>query len=113
MARSVRVLSKPLKRLLGTGVGIMGGGIVVGPWLHITATRPWSCGWRRQDRIDRSLVPGLTSAEKSELAAAKRRVAELAINRLATEHQGHDLPRRASDACATAAVGLAKAQVQH
>src|SRR2546423_9878498 len=33
--------------------------------------------WRRQDRIDRGLVPGLTSAEKAELAAAKRRVAEL------------------------------------
>ena len=33
--------------------------------------------WRRQDRIDRRLLPGLTSAEKAELAAAKRRVAEL------------------------------------
>jgi transposase-like protein len=27
--------------------------------------------WRRQDRIDRGLEPGLTSAEKSELAVAK------------------------------------------
>ena len=33
--------------------------------------------WRRQDRIDRGLEPGLTSAERSELAAAKRRIAEL------------------------------------
>ena len=33
--------------------------------------------WRRQDRIDRGLVPGLTRAEKAELAAAKRRIAEL------------------------------------
>jgi transposase len=33
--------------------------------------------WRRQDRIDRGLVPGLTSGEKSELATAKRRIAEL------------------------------------
>ena len=33
--------------------------------------------WRRQDRIDRGLEPGLTSGEKSELAAAKRRIAEL------------------------------------
>lgn len=33
--------------------------------------------WRRQDRIDRGLVPGLASAEKAELAAAKRRIAEL------------------------------------
>lgn len=33
--------------------------------------------WRRQDRIDRGLEPGLSSAEKSELAVAKRRIAEL------------------------------------
>jgi hypothetical protein len=33
--------------------------------------------WRRQDRIDRGLEPGLTSGEKAELATAKRRIAEL------------------------------------
>ena len=33
--------------------------------------------WRRQDRIDRGEQPGLTSAEKAELAAAKKRIAEL------------------------------------
>jgi transposase-like protein len=33
--------------------------------------------WRRQDRTDRGLEPGLTSTEKAELAAAKRRIAEL------------------------------------
>jgi transposase-like protein len=33
--------------------------------------------WRRQDRIDRGLEPALTSAEKAELAGAKRRIAEL------------------------------------
>ncbi len=33
--------------------------------------------WRRQDRIDRGLEPGRTSAEKAELADAKRRIAEL------------------------------------
>jgi transposase len=33
--------------------------------------------WRRQYRIDRGLEPGLTSGEKAELAAAKRRIAEL------------------------------------
>jgi transposase len=33
--------------------------------------------WRRQDRIERGLEPGLTSPEKSELAAAKRRIGEL------------------------------------
>jgi len=33
--------------------------------------------WRRQDRIDKGLVPGLTSGEKAELTAAKKRIAEL------------------------------------
>jgi transposase len=45
--------------------------------------------WRRQERIDRGLVPGLTSVERDELAAAKRRIreleAELEIHRLASE----------------------------
>ena len=33
--------------------------------------------WRRQDRIDRGEQSGLTTAEKGELAAAKKRIAEL------------------------------------
>jgi transposase len=33
--------------------------------------------WRRRDRIDRGLVPGLTSLEKAELAAARRHIAQL------------------------------------
>lgn len=33
--------------------------------------------WRRQDRIDRGLVAGLSTAEKAELAAAKKRIREL------------------------------------
>jgi hypothetical protein len=37
--------------------------------------------WRRQDRIDRGLVPGLSSAEKAELGAAKRRIAALETER--------------------------------
>ena len=45
--------------------------------------------WRRQDRIDRGLVPGLTSSEKAELSAARRRIvdleAELAVSRRAVE----------------------------
>ena len=48
--------------------------------------------WRRQDRIDQGLEPGLTSAEESELTAAKRRIAELeaelAIHRRASELLG-------------------------
>lgn len=33
--------------------------------------------WRRQDRIDRGEQPGPTTADKGELAAAKKRIAEL------------------------------------
>ncbi len=33
--------------------------------------------WRRQDRIDRGHQAGLTTAEGAELAAAKKRIAEL------------------------------------
>lgn len=40
--------------------------------------------WRRQDRIDRGLEPGLSSAEKAELTAAKRRIAELETELRAT-----------------------------
>jgi transposase-like protein len=45
--------------------------------------------WRRQDRIDRGLEAGLTTAEKVELVAARKRIreleAELAVHRRATE----------------------------
>jgi transposase-like protein len=40
--------------------------------------------WRRQDRIDRGLEPGLTSGEKAELAAARHRIAELEAELAAT-----------------------------
>lgn len=33
--------------------------------------------WRRQDRIDRGEEPGLTTAEKAELATANKKIAEL------------------------------------
>ena len=33
--------------------------------------------WRRQDRIDRGLQPGLRTAENAELATAKKRISEL------------------------------------
>ena len=53
---------------------------------------------RRQDRIDRGLVPGLSSAEKSELTAAKKRIAELeaevAIHRRASELLGKVVPQK-------------------
>jgi transposase-like protein len=56
--------------------------------------------WRRQDRIDRGLVPGLTSAEKAELTAAKKRIAdleaELAVSRRAVELLKEGLPKGGS-----------------
>jgi transposase len=52
--------------------------------------------WRRQDRIDKGLQPGLSSLEKAELTAAKCRIAELetelAIHRRASELLGKVVP---------------------
>ena len=54
--------------------------------------------WRRQDRIDRGEVPGLSSLEKSELAVARRRIAqleaEIAVHRRASELLGKVVPPR-------------------
>jgi len=45
--------------------------------------------WRRQDRIDRGELAGITTSEGAELAAARRRIreleTELAIQRRAAE----------------------------
>jgi transposase len=52
--------------------------------------------WRRQDRIDRGLLPGLSSPEKEELAAARRRITqletELAVTRRAAELLREQVP---------------------
>jgi transposase-like protein len=49
-------------------------------------------GWRRQQLIDSGRAPGLSSGERAELAAARKRIAqleaELAIHRRATELLG-------------------------
>jgi transposase len=63
--------------------------------------------WRRQDRTDKGLQPGLTSAEKAELAAATHRIAEfeteLAIHRRAAVMAGEGVPVHT----ATRALGVA------
>jgi len=45
--------------------------------------------WRRQERIDSGLEPGLSTFERAELASARRRIreleTELAVHRAATE----------------------------
>jgi transposase-like protein len=56
--------------------------------------------WRRQERIDRGLIAGLTPVERDELATAKRRIreleAELEIHRRAVgRHAVELLMRRA------------------
>jgi transposase-like protein len=52
--------------------------------------------WRRQHLIDTGQLPGTTSAENAELAAARRRIAELetelAIHRRASELLGKVVP---------------------
>ncbi|MDE0168460.1 MAG: transposase [bacterium] len=46
--------------------------------------------WRRQDAIDRGLERGLTSSEKEELRAARRRIVELEIE-LAVTRRANEL----------------------
>ncbi len=52
--------------------------------------------WRRQHLIDTGRLPGTSSAENAELAAARRRIAELetelAIHRRASELLGKVVP---------------------
>jgi transposase-like protein len=56
--------------------------------------------WRRQDQIDKGLEPGLNSAERAELSAAKQRITqletELAIHRRASELIGKVVPPKGS-----------------
>ena len=49
--------------------------------------------WRKQDRIDRGEVPGTTTTETVELAAARRRIAELEAELVATK-RANDLLRQ-------------------
>jgi transposase len=53
-------------------------------------------GWRRQERIDRGLEPGLRTLEHAELAAAKRRIRELEAE-LAVHRRAAELRKEASD----------------
>jgi hypothetical protein len=70
-----------------------------GAWISTQSIYTW---WR-QDRIDRGLVPSLISAEKIELAAAKRRIAELRATRRAMELVREVVPQRGFRAVAVMA----------
>jgi transposase-like protein len=50
--------------------------------------------WRKQDRIDSGLEPGLTSSDHAELVVARRRIAELETE-LAITRRGIELLRAA------------------
>jgi transposase len=52
--------------------------------------------WRRQERIDRGLVPDCPALEKAELVAAKKRIAELETE-LAISRRAMQLLRVSSD----------------
>ena len=76
-------LQRRVVDLLGTGRKVADAGRDLG------VSEQAIYGWRRQEQIDRGLEPGLSTAEKAELAAAKRRIreleAELAVHRRASE----------------------------
>ncbi len=52
--------------------------------------------WRRQDRVDKGLIPGPTSAEKAELTAARKRIHELKTE-LAVARRAVELLKDAAD----------------
>jgi transposase len=52
--------------------------------------------WRRQDRIDKGLLPGLSSPEHEELAAARRRITQLETELAVTRRAAELLKERAS-----------------
>jgi hypothetical protein len=51
--------------------------------------------WRRQDRIDRGLESGLTTAERGELISARQRIRELETE-LAVHRRSAELLKGAS-----------------
>ena len=52
--------------------------------------------WRRRDRIDRGLGPGLTTSEQAELASARKRIRELETE-LTVHHRATELLKEHAD----------------
>ena len=52
--------------------------------------------WRRQDRVDRGVEPGLTTVERAELAAARKKIRELE-SELAVHRRASELLKESSD----------------
>ena len=85
----VHAVAEELKRLRASGPK-PGGCLGVADVAHDLEISDQSIyTWRRQERIDRGVLAGLTSVEKAELMAAKKRItdleAELAVSRRAVE----------------------------
>ena len=62
--------------------------------LGITAQTIYN--WRKQDRIDRGLDPGTSTAESAELSAARKRIRELETE-LAVTKRANELLKAQSD----------------
>ena len=62
--------------------------------------------WRRQDRIVKGLLPGLSSPEKEEFAAARRRIAQLETEAAVT-HRAAELLKEAAPFRRFAAIAVA------
>ncbi|MEZ5202856.1 MAG: transposase [Acidimicrobiales bacterium] len=52
--------------------------------------------WRRQDRVDRGVEPGLSTGERAELAAARKKIRELE-SELAVHRRASELLKESSD----------------
>ena len=52
--------------------------------------------WRNQDRVDRGLRPGVTTAESADLAAARKRIRELETG-LAVTKRAYELLEEQTD----------------
>ena len=77
------------------------GGSVTKTAHDLDITYPTIYNWIKQDRIDRGVIPGVTTKESKELVKARRRIRELEtefeILRRANELLGKDLhPKRST-----------------
>ena len=62
--------------------------------LGITAQAVYN--WRKQDRVDRGLEPGISTTESAELTAARKRIRELETE-LAVTKRANELLKAQSD----------------
>lgn len=67
-------------RISAQSPGLLHAGRSVASIAHdLQISDPTIYAWRRQDRIDRGEIAGLTTPEEAELSAAKKRIVELEL----------------------------------